>query len=231
MTMRFLPTAPVSTLQILRWPQYLLPAVAAALAGLLLAGCTTPSKTDAPTSIFDFGGLRPAPGQPALPAGRPISVAEIHTPSWLDSTAMFYRLSYANEQQPRPYAHSRWSMPPAQLFSQRLKDRIAQAGGAPLSAADGAVNVPVLRMEAVDFMQTFEAPGASFAQVAVRAAVFQGRTLIAQKSFLQRAPAPSADAAGGAKAFSDASDAMIADMIAWLAALPPTLSARPDILR
>jgi cholesterol transport system auxiliary component len=111
-------------------------------------------------------------------------------------------------------------MPPTQLFAQRLKSRIAQAGGAALPASDGAANVPVLRIEADDFMQIFDAPGQSNAHVGLRAALFNGRTLVAQKAFAKQAPAPSPDAAGGARALAAASDAIITDMMTWLASVP-----------
>jgi cholesterol transport system auxiliary component len=186
-------------------------------ASALLAGCATNTES---TALYDFGPLRTAPAAPALPALPPISVADIGTPGWLDNTMMFFRLSYANEQQPRPYAHSRWTMPPTQLFAQRLKSRIAQAGGAALPASDGAANVPVLRIEADDFMQIFDAPGQSNAHVGLRAALFNGRTLIAQKTFIKQAPTPTADAAGGARALAAASDAIISEIMMWLASVP-----------
>jgi len=180
------------------------------------ASCATRGQSN---TLYDLGILRNTP--PTLPALPPISVAEVRSPGWLDSHLMFYRLGYANEQQPHPYANSRWSMAPAQLFEQRLKARIAQTGGAVLPAAAGARNVPVLRIEADDFTQLFNAPAQSVGRVSVHAALLDGRTLIAQKNFVKEAPAPSADAAGGAKALADASDALIDDMIRWLATLPP----------
>ncbi|TFW03518.1 ABC transporter [Oxalobacteraceae bacterium OM1] len=186
------------------------------LLSVLLAGCATP-RSETP-HLFDFGPIdAPAGTGSRLP---PVSVAEVTVPSWLDRPQMFYRLNYANAQQPLPYAQSRWSMAPAQLLSQRIKARIVQAGGVALSAADGALNVPVLRVEADDFSQSFIAPNQSIGQVSLRAAVFNGRNLVAQKSFVRQAAAPTPDAAGGATAIAQASDAAIADMIAWLATLP-----------
>jgi cholesterol transport system auxiliary component len=119
-----------------------------------------------------------------------------------------------------PYAHARWNAPPAQLFVQRLKARIARSGGTVLPAADGAINIPLLRIDTDDFTQIFTSPGSSVGQVALRVSVFQGRTLVAQKSILKEVAAPSADAAGGAKALMDASDAAITDIMSWLAGLP-----------
>lgn len=179
-----------------------------------LGGCALQRGESA--TLYDLGPLKPAT-LPALPA---IGVAEVAVPPWLDRSLMFFRLNYQNEQQPRPYAHSRWVMPPAQLIAQRLKSRIAHAGGVALSASDGALNVPVLRIEVEDFTQSFHAPGESVGQVAWRASLFRGRSLVAQKVFSQKAPAPSGDADGGARALAAASDAAIADMMQWLAAQP-----------
>lgn len=184
----------------------------------LAAGCATRSE---PLALYDFGPLRADYANGGNPGGLPpLTIAEINTPTWLDSQLMYFRLSYANEQQTRPYAHSRWSMPPAQLFGQRLKARIAQAGGVVLSATDGAAGLPVLRLDADEMIQNFDAASHSTAQLSLRASVFNGRSLLAQKTFSRQAIAPSADAAGGAAALAAASDALIDDMLRWLAALP-----------
>lgn len=184
----------------------------------LAAGCATRSE---PLALYDFGPLRADYANSGNPGGLPpLTIAEINTPAWLDSQLMYFRLSYANEQQTRPYAHSRWSMPPAQLFGQRLKARIAQAGGVVLSATDGAAGLPVLRLDADEMIQNFDAASHSTAQLSLRASVFNGRSLLAQKTFSRQAIAPSADAAGGAAALAAASDALIDDMLRWLAALP-----------
>jgi cholesterol transport system auxiliary component len=54
----------------------------------------------------------------------------------------------------------------------------------------------------------------------VRATLTQGGRVIDQRSFAAQAAAPSADASGGARALAAASDDLIAQMSAWLAALP-----------
>jgi cholesterol transport system auxiliary component len=191
--------------------------LSSALLAFLILGCAA-TRSDMAT-LYDLGppdtGIdSTAPA--ALPA---ISIAEINAPAWLDSPLMFFRLNYANAQQPRPYARARWTMAPAQLFGQRLKSRLAQAGGVVLAAADGAQNLPLLRIEVDDFTQNFDSPTHSSVQVTMRASVFNGRTLAAQKNFAGQASAPSADAAGGAHALRAASDAVIADMMNWLAGL------------
>ncbi len=185
---------------------------------LLLTACATAPQS---TALFDLGPLR---AQTAVNAGAPlpaISVADIKAPTWLDSQAMFYRLNYANDLQPRPYSASKWTMAPAQLFLLRLKSRLSQAGGVVVPASDGAVNLPILRIEADDFSQGFDSAGQSSGNIAMRASVFDGRILRAQKMFVKQVPAASADAQGGAVALAAASDAIINEMAVWLATLPP----------
>lgn len=188
-----------------------------AAGSIFVAGCAA-GRPDAAT-MYDFGPMRAEATAPvsSLP---PISIAEVQVPAWLDSTMIFFRLNYANDQQVRPYAQTRWTMTPAQLLAQRLKSRITRAGGIALSAADGATNVPMLRIEADDFTHAFETPEKSSGRVALRASLFKGRTLVAQKTFVKTTPAPSPDAAGGANALAAASDAAIVELIAWLGTLP-----------
>lgn len=186
---------------------------------LLLAGCTVQSGRLSGASLYDLGPLpsaRPAVAQPALT----LSIAEVVPAAWLDSPLIYYRLLYADAQQPRAYAQHRWIMQPTELFGRRLKARIVQAGGVAASAVDGPINLALLKIEADDFTHEFDTPERSFGSIAMRASLYQGRTLVAQKSFATRAPAPSNDAAGAAHALASASDAMIADMLAWLATQP-----------
>lgn len=185
---------------------------------VVTGGCATSSAV---RTQYDFGPLpsylgKPPTGALALPA---VSLAEVVAPAGLDNTMMMYRLAYANDFQLRPYANSRWTVPPAQLFSQRLKARFGQAGGAVVSVSDGAMNIPVLRIEMDDFSQAFDSASHSVVQVTLRAAIFNGRLLQGQKMFSRSIVAPTADAAGGARAFSMASDALIDDLMGWLAGL------------
>jgi cholesterol transport system auxiliary component len=190
-------------------------AASALAASLLLGGCAAGPDV---VSTYDLGPLRSAPAiAPTLPA---ISVAEVRVPAWLDGDRMFYRLSYANDQQPRAYADSKWAMPPGQLFVQRLKSRLSQAGGVVVPAAEGALNMPILIVEADDFSQVFESADRSNAHVVIRASLFDGRFLRAQKVFVRDLPADSANAHGGVMALATASDSIIDDIAAWLANLP-----------
>jgi cholesterol transport system auxiliary component len=191
----------------------------------LLSACSSVGRPES-DALYDLGPLRTSTSTgaatatgTALPALPPISVAEISVPNWLDRPTIYYRLEYANGQQPRPYTQARWTMPPAQLLLQHLKARIAQAGGKVLSPTDGVNNVPVLRIEVDTFTHSFTTPEQSIGKVALRASVFKGRNLLAQRSFSREAPAPSADAQGGVRALAAASDAAIVDTMMWLGTL------------
>ncbi|MFZ6675336.1 ABC-type transport auxiliary lipoprotein family protein [Undibacterium sp. Xuan67W] len=195
----------------------------------LLQGCASPAPVK---QAYDFGSI-PAIGSTGLSAistaaapltatttaNFAISLADINTPASLDGTAMLYRLEYDNAQQTRPYSQHRWSMPPAQLLAQRLKARIAGAGGSVVSSRDGVSNLPLLQIDLDEFSQVFSSGSASSAQIQLRATVIKGRTLLAQRSFSRQIASSSADAPGGAKAMMNASDAVIADLLAWLNAM------------
>lgn len=190
---------------------------ALALCCAVLAGCG--GMQAAPARLYDLGlppATTPGPG-PALP---PLALAEVSAPETLDSPLMYYRLAYADGHRPQAYANSRWSMPPADLFAQRLRVRIGLAGGSVLPTAAGARGLPLLQLEANEFGQVFDSAEHSNALISMRLSVLSGRRLLGQKTFMRQAPTPSADAAGGVAALSQASDAMIDDMLAWLSTLP-----------
>ena len=195
-------------------------AAAAALA-VLATGCATKGVT---STVYDFGPLpaaAPASTAPVPAAALPaLVVADVNGPASLDSNRMYYRLLYADAQQARPYSQNAWSVTPLQLLTQRLRARLAQAGVKVLATTDAAVGMPVLRLEADDFSQNFDSQTRSSGQVSLRASLFRNHRLVDQKTFTRSTEARSADAAGGARALATSSDAIAADILAWLAALP-----------
>jgi cholesterol transport system auxiliary component len=194
--------------------------IAVASMAILLGACASKGPT---TAQYDFGPL-PVAATPAAAPASPIAIiiADVSGPASLDSERMYYRLLYADARQSRPYAYNHWTSTPLQLLTQRMKARIAQAGVKVLSTTDAAASVNLLRMEVEDFTQNFDTATSSSGVVRLRASVFRAHKLVDQKTFSRSAPAPSADAAGGARALADASDAVAADVLAWLAALPPS---------
>ncbi|MES2149748.1 MAG: ABC-type transport auxiliary lipoprotein family protein [Pseudomonadota bacterium] len=182
----------------------------------LLGGCAA-TKTPANT-LYDFGPASAAQGA-ASTRGTLVVTDATGSPA-LDSERMFYRLNYADPLQARSYANSRWSTSPLQMLTQRLKTRIAQSGAKVLGVTDAAAGLPILRVDVDDFVHSFDSAASSYGQLVLRASLFQGHTLVDQKNFSRKVAAVSADAAGGTRAMAEASDAVAADIVAWLASLP-----------
>jgi len=189
---------------------------------VLLAGCSALPEKPVRPAVYDFGpGLvvKPAPSE-NLP---PLLLADIDAPAAVDGTAVLFRLAYADVQQLRPYAQARWSMPPAQLVRQRLRDQLSQQRVV-LNPAEGPAAF-ILRLELEEFTQVFEAPDRSVGQVRLRATLLEstgGRErLVAQRRFTVERPEPSPDAAGGVRALTAATDAAVDEIAQWLKPLTP----------
>jgi cholesterol transport system auxiliary component len=184
---------------------------------LLLAGCASNKAQESTT--FDFGPTAPTQQQAAsAPAGMPaLVVMDATGPAALENERMYYRLNYADALQARTYANSRWASNPLQMLTQRIKTRLAQSGMKVLSATDASTGVPLLRVEVDDFVHGFSGVAQSEGQLTLRASLFNDHRLLDQRSFTRSTPAPSADAAGGARALAASTDAIAADILAWLA--------------
>ncbi len=195
-------------------------AVAVALI-LTLSACASSSK--APNNItYDFGSpVAPIAATAASSAIPALVVTDVTGNTAFDGERMYYRLNYADPLQARPYANSRWSTTPLQLLTQRFKSRVGQAGVKVLSATDASTGVPLLRIDLDDFTHTFDSTTSSYGEVVLRASLFQGRTLIDQRTFSRKVPARTADAGGGARALAEATDAAAADLITWLGSAQP----------
>lgn len=199
----------------------------------LLTGCALPDKPVRPT-LYDFGpGLltsQPATRQVTAAALSPLVIDDIATSGGaLENSAVLYRLAYLDAQQVRPYSQARWSMPPAQLVQQRLRERLSQRR-AVLRAGEGvALNrsqnatLPLLRLELQEFSHLFTAPEASVGLIRLRATLVEvtsdGEKLLAQRNLLVQRPATSADAPGGVRALTAATDAAIEELDQWLGSL------------
>ena len=189
---------------------------------VLLAGCSALPEKPVRPAVYDFGpglAVKPAPAE-NLP---PLLLADIDAPAAVDGTAVLFRLAYADVQQLRPYAQARWSMPPAQLVRQRLRDQLSQQRMV-LNPAEGPAAF-ILRLELEEFTQVFEAPDRSVGLVRLRATLLEstgGRErLVAQRRFTVERPAPSPDAAGGVRALTAATDAAVDEIAQWLKPLTP----------
>ncbi len=200
------------------------------LAVLLLAGCGALPDKPARATLYDFGpgpAVAAAPPAAALPT---LALAEIESNARLDGTQILYRLGYADANELRPYGQSRWSLPPAQLLRQRLRDALAERRtvlgpeeSATIARSEGRVP-DTLRVSLDEFSHYFDSASSSVGLVRLRATLIRGTAggdrVLGQRSFTVRRPAPSANAPGGVKALAAATDAAIAEIVQWVDQIP-----------
>jgi cholesterol transport system auxiliary component len=190
-----------------------------ALVVLGVSGCAL-SQRPPPPALYDFGAgplATPVSASPQAANGPALALNSVQSVAALDGAAVLYRLAYADAQQLRAYALARWTMPPAQLLQQRLRERLSQQR-AVLNPDEGAARV--LQIELEEFSQVFDAPGQSKGLLRLRATLLQatpaGDRLVAQRNVIVQRPAPSADAAGGVRALTAATDAAVEEISQWL---------------
>lgn len=203
--------------------------VALVCAGVL-AGCSVLPAPPTRAEVYDFGpglmAVAPSDRRAPLP---PIALAEVGTTSGTPegSSALLYRLSYSNAQQLRPYTQARWSLPPAQLVQQALRDRLGQRRAVLLGddgiaqQIQGGALPSVVRVELEEFSQVFTAPATSVGLVRLRASVAEssaasGERLLAQRVFVVQQPAATADAVGGAHALAQAAAQAADELAQWV---------------
>jgi cholesterol transport system auxiliary component len=189
--------------------------LAVALAvGALLGGCAG-SQSAMSDIRYDLGPPAQAANAGPLPA---VKVLDVTAPETLGSDKLIYRLSYADAQRTAAYADSHWTMPPAQLLTQRLRGALSSRGTV-LTGGDG-VHAPVLKVDLEEFEQDFDGQTQSHGAVTARTTLFFKGKVIGQHTFVARAPASTPDAAGGARALAAASDDLVAQITAWLGVQP-----------
>ncbi len=188
------------------------------VAVLAVSGCALPSGPEKPLATFDLGPAPVATVSTVRVSDRPrptLIVGEVVAPSWLDSIHIYYRLAFADVQQPRPYAQSRWTMAPPQLVSQRARLRLARFANI-VSAGDTSQGA-VVKLELDDFSQMFETQDVSRGVLLLRVSLISNGRVIGQRSFATSRVASSANAAGGVRALTEATDAVLEELSAWLA--------------
>ena len=191
---------------------------------IAVAGCAIGPAQKDPPATYDLGAPHGyAPNQPRIRAS--LLVHNIAAPAWLDTTAIVYRLGYRDAGRQQVYANSRWAATPGTLLAQRLRGRLAAASdGGIVNGADNVRPDCTLRIELDDFSQVFDSAESSRVVVLARASLVNvgRRALQAQKSFSVERAAATANAEGGARALALASDELIEDVTAWVAAVLAT---------
>lgn len=198
---------------------------AGVLVGSLAACSSLPRPPDAVVR-YDLGV---APVQlAATKAQTPIALAQMQAPLLEDgNTAVRYRLAYADAQVLHAYTQARWSLSPAQVVQQRLREYLGETGRVVLSAEAGEIppsvngrQVPVLRLALEEFSHVFSSTQDSIGWVRVRATLVdpapQGDVLLAQKLFDVRQAAAAPNAAAGVQALAQGVQVVGQQMQQWL---------------
>jgi cholesterol transport system auxiliary component len=120
------------------------------------------------------------------------------------STAMRYRLNYANPNEVREYAYARWADRPDRLLAEALSARLASPGDCRLS------------LSLDRFEQVFNSTQASFGLISATATL-RGKAAgaVRTRRFSVSQPAPTPDAAGGVAALSKAASRLADEIQQW----------------
>ena len=169
---------------------------------LFLASCGGMARAPRPAEVYDLGTEQPA----RLDTGM-VGTVQVLAPTWLRTTAMQYRLSYASLSQRHGYLESRWAAPPAELLLGSLNRSLGGAGGCRLE------------VELDEFIQDYSSASQSDGVIDARARLRGDGVLLASRSFALRLPAPGPDAQAGVAALGRGSRQLAAELGGWLGEL------------
>ncbi len=177
---------------------------------LLLAGCGPLVSRPPPPVLHDLGSVREHKA-----VAFALRDVEVVAPSWLEGTAMHYRLAYQSATRREVYAFSRWAASPSEMLSVALNRM--------LDAADAAQQGRGcrLRVEIDEFIQQYDGPDSARALISGRVLLMdaRGQRVIARFPVAISQAAASADASGGVAALVRSVDVMGTQVAGWLNAL------------
>ena len=180
------------------------------------SGCSLMTSKAPPKTEFDFGPEPNASSDSAPLSQVQLVVYDVSAPTWMEGTAMFYRLAYQNAAVPLPYAESEWVMSPAALLTERLRSSAAvHADGGTRLVGVRTTEVYTLHSELLEFEQIFDAPDRSHGALRLRATL-QGEGVWAQRTFAIDRPAPTPNAAGGVIALAECSEELARLVEGWV---------------
>ncbi len=191
---------------------------ALAMAAALASGCG--SRGPAPTQM-DLGPAAAWPSQVTL--ARRVDLQAVSAPETLQGTGIVYRLSGSDPYARRAYRDSRWAAPLPVLVGARLRQQIARAPVAAMTAGAEPLAAIGVTLELEECLQDFSSASRSEVQVRVMATAEDGT----QRAFDRTEPA-GANAEGAVKATAAAVDALGPEIAAWAATLSPRDTARPS---
>jgi len=178
------------------------------LVAFVLAGCASGNNLTMET--YDFG----LPGSASAAVDQDVFLADIRAADWLNTTDMLYRLEYRDPRVLTPYSASRWAGTPAALLTIRLRQSVGNG-----MSVRGRQTRCTLTLFLSEFSQVFATEQDSRAVMHLRAtlSVSAASERASVREFRIEQPAPSANAAGAAAAFSDIAASMAQQLNAWIA--------------
>jgi len=179
------------------------------LLGLLLAACNSLVVAPKAVALYDFGIAETL----KMPPGTAPAQIQLHAPSWLNSSAMQYRLEWDRPLQRRVFVESRWAANPSELLARSLNRAIL--GGSPVA------NECRLRIELDEFIQVFDSETSARVEIVARAAWLPARSdkALARKEFRLLQVSDSATAEGGVGAYRSLAAQLSLDIAKWLGEL------------
>lgn len=182
------------------------------ISALLLTACNGLVLPPKPVALYDLG----LTATHALPPAVVPAQVQLLAPSWLEASAMQYRLEWDQPLRRRAFADSRWVAKPPEMLARAL-DRSVRSNGAGSSECR-------LRIELDEFIQFFSTEDASQVEIVARASWLpaRGDAALARKDFrfTQRATPPTAE--GGVAAYRALAAQFSEELAQWLRELDRT---------
>jgi cholesterol transport system auxiliary component len=212
----------MTTAQNARNPHFLA-ALALGLVVTWLAGCSFLGSSEIHPGRYTLKpGAVPQPAETGSQARFPatLAVPSVKAPAWLSSKRMLYRLDYRDDQKLAAYTRSAWADTPAGLIAGNLEQALSARHlfNAVIGDEQGQAAL-ALQIKLADFSQHFSSPQTSQGRIEVTATLLQPDSgdVIAQRSFVETAPAPQGDADGGVQALTQADQQLNTAIAQWLA--------------
>ncbi|MBP6094953.1 MAG: membrane integrity-associated transporter subunit PqiC [Methyloversatilis sp.] len=173
---------------------------------LTLAGCGSLVTRQPPPALHDLGSARER-----LDVSLSVRDIEVRAPSWLEGSAMHYRLVYESLTRRNVYAYSRWAAAPSEMLRVALR-RMLETD----VAGDG--RACRLDIEIDEFIHDYERPDRARALLTGRALLMdsRGQRVLARLPFAISEAATNPDAAGGVAAMVRAVDVLGRHVAAWM---------------
>lgn len=185
------------------------PAAAVVGMALLVVACTTVPRAAPGYAVHDFGPVvEPTPHALAFS----VRNIEVVPAPWLASTAMQYRLLYAQPTRRLAYVESRWAAQPAQLVELTIRRAVRSD-----ASAEGSSGCK-LQIDLDEFVQVFTTESQSAGRIEARAALLAPRSeqVVASRAFSVLRPASSPVAAGGVAALGEGVAQLNRELLGWL---------------